>query len=229
MAYRITDKTVIRSGYAIVWIEQAGITTPFTAPYFPFLQSVTQRTLDNVNPAFVLSDGPSIVPLVPTPDAGLGQGVFSVDRGLGSGYVQQWNLAVQRELTRNTSVELAYAGSKITRVGIPDTNINQLTAEQLSLGPALLAAVPNPYFGIIPRSSSLGNPAISQAQLLKPYPQFTNVTLCRNNVGTTNYNAFEVTDGWVDVIGLIAGTYVDDDNEAKIGENIVSPPLTDSV
>jgi len=63
-------------------------------------------------------------------DAGLGQGVFSVDRDLGSGYAQQWNIAVQRELTSNIVVEVAYAGSKITHVGIPDTNINQLTAAQ---------------------------------------------------------------------------------------------------
>jgi hypothetical protein len=191
LAYRINDKTVIRSGYGIVWIEQAGITTPFTIPYFPFLQNVVQRTLDNVNPAFILSAGPSVAATPPTPDAGLGQGVFSVDRGLGSGYVQQWNLAVQCEVTRNTSVELAYAGSIITHVGIPDTNINQLTVDQLSIGLPLLTNVPNPYFGIIPRSSSLGNPTIPQAQLLKPYPTFTNVTLFRNNVGTTNYNAFE--------------------------------------
>src|SRR3954470_18273815 len=60
LAYRITPGTVIRSAYGIVWIEQAGITTPFTIPYFPFLQSVTQRTLDNVNPAFILSSGPSV-------------------------------------------------------------------------------------------------------------------------------------------------------------------------
>jgi len=191
LAYRVTDKTVVRSAYGIVWIEQAGITTPFTIPYFPFLQSVTQRTLDNVNPAFILSSGPSVAATGATPDAGLGQGVFSVDRGLGSGYVQQWNFAVQREITPNTSVELAYAGSIITHVGIPDTNINQLTAQQLSMGAPLLVNVTNPYFGTIPRSSSLGNPTIPQAQLLKPYPQFTNVTLFRNNVGTTSYNAFE--------------------------------------
>src|SRR4029450_5110762 len=29
---RVTDKTVVRSGYGIVWIEMAGITTPFTTP-----------------------------------------------------------------------------------------------------------------------------------------------------------------------------------------------------
>src|SRR4029450_11297640 len=87
-------------------------------------------------------------------------------------------------------VQAAYAGSKITHVGLPDSNLNQLSVEQLALGPALQARGANPYFGIIPRSSSLGDPPISVAQLLKPYPQFTNVSLYRNNVGTTMYHGF---------------------------------------
>ena len=188
---RVTDKTALSTGYGLVWIEQAGITTPFTTPVFPFLQTVSQPALDNVNPAFVLADGPSVAPISLTPDAGLGQGVFAVERGLGSGYVQQWNLALQRELTANTSLEVAYVGSKITHVGIPDTNLNQLSASQLALGSALLQRVPNPYFGIIPRSSSLGDPTISRAQLLKPYPKYTTVSLYRDNVGTTIYHALE--------------------------------------
>jgi len=80
------------------------------------VQAVSQRTLDNINPAFVLSNGPSVAPIPNGPDAGLGQGVFTVDRDLGSGYAQQWNFAVQRELTKNMVVEVAYAGSKITHV-----------------------------------------------------------------------------------------------------------------
>ena len=54
---RVTDKTVVRTGYGMVWIEMAGITTPFTTPVFPFLQTVSQRTLDNITPAFALADG----------------------------------------------------------------------------------------------------------------------------------------------------------------------------
>jgi hypothetical protein len=185
---RVTDKTVARVGYGLVWIEMAGITTPFTTPAFPFLQTVTQRTLDNLTPAFTLSAGPRVEPIPLNATAGLGQGVFSVDRDLGSGYVQQWNASVQRELTADISVEVAYTGSKITRVGIPDTNLNQLTVEQLAQGAALQTRVPNPYFGIIPRSSSLGDPTIPVAQLLKPYPQYTTVSLYRNNVGTTLYH-----------------------------------------
>jgi len=141
---RVTDKTVVRTGYALVWIEQAGITTPFTTPVFPFLQTVSQRTLDNVIPALTLAAGPRVEPIPLTPTAGLGQGVFTVDHGLGSGYVQQWNASLQRELSSEISMEVAYVGSKITHVGIPDTNVNQLTVEQLALGASLLQRVPNP-------------------------------------------------------------------------------------
>src|SRR6185436_220777 len=103
---------------------------------------------------------------------------------------QQWNVSVQRELTANTTFEAAYVGSNITHVGIPDSNLNQLSVDQLAQGASLNARVPNPYFGIIPQSSSLGDPTISVAQLLKPYPAYTTVSLYRNNVGTTIYQGF---------------------------------------
>jgi len=191
VAYRFDDRTVVRGGYGLIWIEQAGITTPFTTPQFPFVQTVTQRTLDNITPAFVLAAGPSVAAIPLTADAGMGQGVFTVDADLGSGYAQQWNFAIQHQLTNNLVAEIAYAGSKITHVGIPDTNINQLTAAQLALGPALLQRVPNPFFGEVPRSSSLGDPTIPVAQLLKPFPRFTTVSFYRNNAGNTNYNALQ--------------------------------------
>jgi hypothetical protein len=61
----------------------------------------------------------------------------------------------------------------------------------LAQGAALLERVGNPYFGVIPRGSSLGDPTITVAQLLKPYPEYTTVSLYRNNVGTTFYQGFE--------------------------------------
>jgi hypothetical protein len=191
--YRLTDRTILSSGYGKIWIEMAGVTTPFTTPNFPFLQDVSQRTLDNIAPAFVLKNGPTITPVGATPNAGLGQGVFTVDGNLGSGYTQQWNVSVQRELTTNTVVEVSYLGSKITNIGIPDANINQLTEEQLKLGPTLLERVPNPFFGIVPRSSSIGDPTITRAQLMKPYPEYTGVSSYRNNVGTTNYQGVSLS------------------------------------
>ncbi|WP_353069430.1 carboxypeptidase-like regulatory domain-containing protein [Tunturibacter empetritectus] len=190
--YLATEKTVIRSGFGIVFIDQSGITTPFTVPQFPFIQSVTQKTQDSVNAAFALSHGPSVAPIPLTPNAGLGQSVYTADRTAGSGYVQQWNLAVQRAVTNNLSVEVAYVGSNIIHVGIPDSNLNQLTADQLAQGPSLLTPVTNPYFGQLPPSSSLNTKNIAAAQLIKPYPRFQNVATYRHNSGTTNYNAIEV-------------------------------------
>src|SRR5262249_24478085 len=174
---RVTNRTVARAGYGLVWIEMAGITTPFTTPVFPFLQTVSQRTLDNIIPALVLANGPSVTPIPHTPNAAQGQGVFSVDRDLGSGYVQQWNASVQRELSSYTVPRLAYVVSNTPHVAIPDTTLNQLPADHLAQAPPLMQRVPNPYFGIIPRSSSLGDPTISVAQLMKPYPDYTTVSL----------------------------------------------------
>ena len=189
--YLATSTTVVRSGFGIVFIDQSGITTPFTTPQFPFIQNVQQKTQDSVNAAFALSNGPSVAPIPFTPDAGLGQSVYTANKTAGSGYVQQWNLAVQREITTNLSAEIAYVGSHIVHVGIPDSNLNQLTASQLAQGSSLLTAVPNPYYGQLPSSSSIGGKTVSQAQLLKPYPRFLNIATYRNNSGTTNYNAIE--------------------------------------
>lgn len=191
-SYMSTPKTVVRSSYGLTFIEQTGITTPFTTPQFPFLQTVQQTTLDSIHPAFVLSTGPSVAPIPLDANAGLGQGVFTVNRRLGSGYVQQWNLAVQHELTRDLAIEIAYTGSVITRVGIPDTNLNQLTVDQLAQGSALTATTNNPFYGQIPTSSSIGGRTISVAQLMKPYPRFLTVSAFRNNTGRTNYNAAEL-------------------------------------
>jgi hypothetical protein len=119
--------------------------------------------------------------------------VFAVDGSLGSGYVQQWNVSLQRELTTNTTVEINYVASNITHVGIPDTNLNQLTVEQLALGPVLNTPVANPLFGIVPPSSLLGGKTIPYGQLLKPYPQYGTIARYRNNVGTTRYQGLEIS------------------------------------
>jgi hypothetical protein len=191
-AYLLTPVTVVRAGYGIVFIDQSGITTPFTVPQFPFIQSVTQKTQDSVNRAFALSTGPAVQAIPLNANAGLGQSVYTVKQSAGSGYSQQWNLAVQRAVTNHMSVEFAYIGSHIVHVGIPDSNLNQLTRAQLAQGSSLLTTVANPYYGQIPDWSSIGGKTVSQAQLLKPYPRFLNVATYRNNTGQTNYNAGQV-------------------------------------
>ncbi|MEQ1948157.1 MAG: TonB-dependent receptor [Bryobacteraceae bacterium] len=191
LAFKVTDSFVIRSGYGLTWIEQAGITTPFTAPLFPFIQTLGQQTLDNINPAFVLSQGPTVTPQAAGPNAGLGQGVFGVQRENGSGYAQQWNLSLQKTFGQDWSMEVGYLGSKLTRLGVPDVNLNQLTVEQLKLGSQLTQQVANPYYGQVPSGSSLGTPTVPLAQLIRPYPKFTTVVMYRNNIGHSTYHSLQ--------------------------------------
>jgi hypothetical protein len=191
LVYKFTNSFAMRAAYSLTWIEQAGITTPFTTPLFPFIQTLGQQTLDNINPAFVLSQGPTVVPQPPGPLAGLGQGVFGVQRNNGSGYAQQWNFSLQKTFGENWSFEAGYLGSKITRLGVPDINLNQLSVDQLKLGSQLTQQVANPYYGIVPAGSSLGTPTVARAQLLRPYPEYTTVTLYRNNVGHSTYHSFQ--------------------------------------
>src|SRR5579872_2850760 len=191
LAYRIGDSWVVRSGYGMIWFEQTGITTPFTLPQFPFVQTVGQQSLDNINPAFVLSNGPTVQVSAPNPNSGLGQGVFGVDRNVGSGNSQQWNFTVQKTFWRNFNLEVGYLGSKNTHLGLPESNLNQMPAADLAMGSALTAKVSNPYYGQIPTSSSLGQPTIAQQQLLRAYPRFTNVALFRDNVADSEYEALQ--------------------------------------
>ncbi len=238
IAYRLTDKTVIRSGYAVVFFDQSGITTPFTNPAFPFIQTVTQSNLNNSTPAFVLANGPTAQPIPLTPGAGLGLSVYSADRTLGSGYVQQWNLAIQRELAHDLSFEIAYTGSKATHLGVPDYNLNQLTAAQLAQGSSLQQSVTNPFAGQIPSNPSLNGPTIPQAQLLKPYPEFQNVILYRNNIGNSNYNGVEVklekrfSSGSTFLVSYAHSKLIDDASsvfDASIGlGSVASFPVADS-
>ena len=198
--FQLDPATVMRGGYGIVFIDQSGITTPFTTPQYPFIQNVQQKTTDGYFEAFTLAGGPTAISAIPlTADAGLGQSVYTATRSAGSGYVQQWNLAMQHAFAPNLSFDLAYVGSHIVHIGIPDQNLNQLTDQQIASGlagpaaaKALTGSVPNPYFGVISPNSQLGaSKTVAAAQLLKPFPEFQNVAIYRNNAGSSVYHALE--------------------------------------
>jgi hypothetical protein len=73
LSYRVSDTWVVRSGYGMVFFEQSGITTPFTIPQFPFVQTLGQQSQDNVNAAFTLANGPTVQVAPPNPNSGLAE------------------------------------------------------------------------------------------------------------------------------------------------------------
>ncbi len=85
-----------------------------------------RRTI-SIRRSFFRAD-PTVQVTAPNANSGLGQGVFGVQRNNGSGYSQQWNFTIQKTFGRDWNFEAGYLGSKNTRLGIPEANMNQLPA-----------------------------------------------------------------------------------------------------
>ncbi len=112
--------TVIRGAYGIFFGGQeirtaAPLQLAYNLPFFYEPNFIS----DGVTPLITVSQGfPSL-----DPSLAVNPGVTSVDQRLHTPYYQSWNLAVQRQLPGQTSVEVAYAGSKGTHLqGVVDPN-----------------------------------------------------------------------------------------------------------
>lgn len=109
-----------------------------------------------------------------------------------------WQFNIQRSLPSQTLVEVAYVGSRaINLFGGSDYDtvlseqLNQLAPSYYSLGSALLQPVPNPFYGLITRGA-LSGPTVQRQQLLRPYPQFLNVTRQSAALGNSVYHSLQM-------------------------------------
>ncbi len=97
-------------------------------------------------------------------------------------------------------IEAAYVGNKATHLEVV-RNINALSNQYLStldsrdntLNSYLTAAVPNPFFGLLPDGtpSGLTGKTIARQQLLLPFPEFGTITTTTNE-GSSWYHSLQV-------------------------------------
>ena len=170
----------------------AGITTPFTTPTFPFLQTVSQRALD-------------------THLAGLRAPERS-DRRADRAHADRRPRPGRVRRRRHARLRLRAAVERVGAAGADDEHRRRGRLRrvehharrhprhqpQSADGRSARAGdrrcsqrVPNPFFGTIPRSSSLGDPTITRRAAPEAVPAYTTVSLYRNNVGTTRYQGLE--------------------------------------
>jgi hypothetical protein len=184
LAFRLNNKTVIRSGYGIFFLPNdvafntapnIDISNAYTTPFLGTTDG-SQTPADRLSNPF-----PNGIVSAPGRSDNIqqlfyGQGVSAPLYNDPRANAQQWNFDVQREILGGMAIDVAYAGSKGTHLPGPNQVLNQLPVEFLSQGATLLQQVPNPFFGQV-RLGALAQPNVARAQLLRPYPQYTGYNL----------------------------------------------------
>ena len=130
-----------------------------------------------------------------------------------AGYVQQWNLNIQRNLPGGFFVSAAYVGSKGTHLELYDSQIDQIGDNFLSsaavqcasqvaatskrcdaTGVTLLQSVPNPFFDATAGTAyALSGPTTTAGQLDRPYPQYTGLKLAGQGNYDSTYHSLQLT------------------------------------
>ncbi len=199
LAYRITEGTVLRAAYGISYppstLSQDG----------PNLSPVNAAQGGGGPTATVANPFPNGLPQPlrrnATPSDFYGLPIFAMRvPGDPMPYVQQWNAAVERQIGKDSSLTVAYAGSRGTHLllqgwaTVSNINLNQLPDQYFSMGPAaLLAQVPNPFFGTITTPGALSGPTVATGQLLLPFPQYGRVLFLDPHKGTSNYRSLQTS------------------------------------
>jgi hypothetical protein len=189
----LDPRTVVRGGYGLFYApwqytQQSHGTIGFTRTT-TMLQSAPETAvplvaLDNPFPDGLIQPSGSSLGIL----TGIGGSVDYIDQNKGAPRVHQYAIDVQRELFGDMSVSIGYIGSTgrdigfggFTNTGIEINQIDPATLPKDASGrwdaAALRRSVPNPFFGV-PGTGELGNAAtVLAGQLLRPFPQFNNVT-----------------------------------------------------
>jgi hypothetical protein len=200
LAFMATPTMTIRAGYGIFWLPMD--VNLDSAPDHDSINAITESMNTSLNggitPYNVLSN-PFPGGIIPPPQrnsnpnqALYGQGMTTQIPGNPLGYTQQWNFDIEKQIGATALVDAAYVGSKSTHLPLQTQSINYLPASDLSLGTYLTATTANPFQNVVPSTSPLNTPTISNAQLLRPYPEFGSVTLASQGSGDSVYDALQV-------------------------------------
>ncbi len=167
-----SDKTVLRGGYGILYAHPFDAGVPNSVA-LGFSVSTTLNSPDNgltapfylrdgvpkSNATPVLNDSFGAVPVGQNPNTAVT--FFETNRK--TGYSQQFNLGIQRQVTGSLVIETAFLGNLSRKLPSANLSINQI--DPAILGPA------------------------HQSQKDRPFPQFSNVSIQSPSLGVSNYYA----------------------------------------
>ncbi|MBT9330821.1 TonB-dependent receptor [Paracidobacterium acidisoli] len=210
VAYRLDDKTVLRTGWGKFVIPsdlqfpeaplQAGVN---------FLNNImVQSTNGNLTPANTF-DNPYPGGLLGAPHRNpdyqqtlLGGNAQALYANEPNGATYQWNVAVQRELPYGIALEAAYAGLHGSNlpVSVPINQVPDKYLYQAAADPTCEASAPNCFLNQQATNNFYGKvsqgvlqkPTVLYSQTVRPFPQYGSISNSGHYAGVSNYNALEL-------------------------------------
>jgi hypothetical protein len=199
LTFSLNPKTVIRTGYGIFYDtngvnRSASIQTGFTqsTPVLASMDSGLTFVASTANPfpnglTSALGAGGGLSTF-------LGQAISFYPAKRLQSYAQRWQFGIQRELPAGFVMDAAYVGNRGTRLGV-DRALNTTPGKYLSTSPArdqqtinyLSQSFPSPFYGL----NSIYGRNTSRSGLLRPYPQFGNITM-NEPIGYSWYHSLQV-------------------------------------
>ncbi len=234
VAYKLTDKLVMRAGFGIFFVPSLGDENPIGfSTNTPWVSTANGNGITPGNP--ISNPYPNgFIPAIGYSQGtatGLGQGITAVLTNHPNGYTENYSADFQYQLPSNILAELGYSGNQGRKLSLAyqTLNLNQLPTQDLSLGSQLSNPVPNPFSGIITTGGTLSGTTIPLWRTLVRFPQYTSVNLDVSTPGaTSSYNALiaKFTKRYSNGLNLIVNYQwsktIDDSSEAQSWE--VSDP-----
>ncbi|MBK7929070.1 MAG: TonB-dependent receptor [Bryobacterales bacterium] len=199
-AYQANSKTVVRAAYGHFFGPSRQAAQGTVGPFGFRVEYPWVTTVDGITPFNRLSNPyPEGFRDVPGASDGLltqaGANLQAFLQDSPSPWNMMWNFTIQRELPGEVLLESAYVGNRglyLSRSGEGGMELNQLDPKHLALGSALNQRVANPFFGVVNNGVHLAS-TIARGQLLRPYPQFTNVQPLYDAGSNSIYHAWQNT------------------------------------
>lgn len=169
-AQSLPRSMVVRGAYGLFYVSEGSYNFNSSPPGYSISQSLISLTPSSP-PVFQLEDGP---PPYQTPTAADRNGAISNGQSISwwpynekQAYLQDWSLALEKQLGNNTTVEAVYVGAKGTHLLFP-RDANQVPV------------------------SELGTPEDrTDPQALRPFPQYQSIGTEYTD-GVSSYNALEL-------------------------------------